>query len=247
MANSVTELSIAQFRNAPSLVQRTINDLGLLFERLLRHDIDVARMYQPVRYEATEAKTCLLEGLITLIMSSSVHASLPVRAQLFRVLTKYKIRGDEDFLNQMRSYALANRISAALPSDDEMRGVYNRGLELRANAGIAGPFTPPRIIWLPLAVSAAFSGAHGVSAMGLDPSACALLCPTQYYAQILWHEMLHLLFACSDCYRADLGRTCNLPSCVMQYEACYAPTTGESWLCDEQVRHIRAWHTSLTR
>jgi hypothetical protein len=59
---------------------------------------------------------------------------------------------------------------------------------------------------------------------------------------ILWHEILHL-FGVDDCYLPNnphTGPTCELPNCIMQY-APSGETVGEwPFLCQENIKRIKA-------
>ena len=58
---------------------------------------------------------------------------------------------------------------------------------------------------------------------------------------IVWHETLHLLGA-DDCYdlsKNDRGPSCDLPNCVMQYEATMTNVGTWPFLCKENLQRIR--------
>ena len=59
---------------------------------------------------------------------------------------------------------------------------------------------------------------------------------------ILWHEALHL-FGAEDCNKGheNPGPTCKLPGCIMQWIPAEIKVCSWPFLCQENVKLIRAW------
>jgi len=58
---------------------------------------------------------------------------------------------------------------------------------------------------------------------------------------LVWHEVLHL-FGADDCYdltRNDRGPTCELPNCIMQYEATKDNVGEYPFLCQSNIDKIK--------
>lgn len=58
---------------------------------------------------------------------------------------------------------------------------------------------------------------------------------------IIWHEMLHLLGAydCYDLSKNERGPNCDLPNCIMQYEATMANVGKWPFLCNGNLQLVR--------
>lgn len=132
----------------------------------------------------------------------------------------------QDLLKALGQVVDSATVSKILGASESLRDRVNKG----------EPVNLPQVILLPSDFSSSFGARHGIALWG----SFAVLC--HCYQQIVWHEVLHLCFQLVDCYdETSMRPTCELSTCIMQWEPSNANLDSGSWLCEGQRTRLREW------
>lgn len=222
-------------------------DLGRMFSMLAAEDL-IKPVFEVQPYEATASEQCIafVKDAADLVMAQDITAPLRIRHHLFRVLMCYTPELVGDWLPNVNAVGQ----ECAYEMESHYVVTFAKGWRQLLDQHRVEPLiTPPDVLWLPVEHHSRFQRDDGISGLFLHkPGECALLCPVTYYPQIMWHEALHLCFGCDECYvEGTLARTCDLPSCIMQYDPHNSRPGAGPWLCEKQREHIRHRSTIKTR
>lgn len=114
--------------------------------------------------------------------------------------------------------------------------IFDTSKSIRQKASRDECVNLPQVILLASDRSSIFGARHGI-ALG---SGFVVLCRS--YQQIVWHEVLHLCFRLVECYdETKKHPTCELSTCIMQWDPLNANPDSGSWLCEEQQTRLREW------
>lgn len=114
--------------------------------------------------------------------------------------------------------------------------IFDTSKPIREKVNRGEPVSLPGVILLASDRSPSFGARHGIT-LGR-----AFVVLRRTYQQIVWHEVLHLRFQLVECYDETTKRpTCELSTCIMQWQASTADPDSASWLCERQRNRLREW------